>query len=339
MRESLVIDMLNQFLYRTDQQDLLNDWLSKPNAFKASDFKRFADSGVDTINFGLGADSLREALELFAHWNGFALEYPQWLMRIDKPEDFVRCKATNRYGIIFGLQSSAQFETLDAVDTCYAAGQRISQLCHNFRSAVADGAFEPRDAGISEFGGKVIERMNTLGMAVDLGHASDRTKLEACELSKAPLILSHGNCRALNPQSLRACTDEAIRAIARRGGVMGVACIAFMVKGTEPVTIDDVIDHIDHVRDLVGIEHVGIGSDAGIESNDLGRPEILKQMLTKGDPRYRIHGTREIVANLEGPNRMYELTAALVRRGYSDDNVKLVLGGNWQRVLGQIWRG
>jgi membrane dipeptidase len=120
---------------------------------------------------------------------------------------------------------------------------------------------------------------------------------------------------------------------------MGVACIAFMVKGTEPVTIDDVIDHIDHVRDPVGIEHVGIGSDAGIESNDLGRPGILKQMLTKGDPRYRIHGTREIVANLEGPNRMYELTAALVRRGYSDDNVKLVLGGNWQRVLGQIWRG
>ena len=339
VRESLVIDMLNQFLYRTDKQDTLNEWLSKPNAFKAADFRQFADSGVNAINFGLGADSLGEAVELFARWNGFVLEYSQWLMRIDKAEDFARCKSTGRYGIIFGLQSSAQFEKVEAVDTCYAAGQRISQLCHNFRSTVADGAFEPEDAGISEFGGKVIERMNALGMAVDLGHASDRTKLEACELSKAPLILSHGNCRALNPQSLRACTDEAIRAIARHGGVMGIACIAFMVKGSEPVTVDDVIDHVDHVRDLVGIEHVGIGSDAGIESNDLGSPQVLKDMLAKGDRRYRVHGTREVVAGLEGANRIHELTAALVRRGYSDEHVRLVLGGNWQRVLREIWRG
>jgi membrane dipeptidase len=338
VKESLVIDMLNQFLYRADKQDTLNEWLSKPNAFQSSDFKQFADSGVNAINFGLGADSLREAVELFARWNGFILEYSQWLMRIDKAEDFARCKSMGRYGIILGLQSSAQFETVEAVDTCYAAGQRISQLCHNFRSAVADGAFEPKDAGISEFGGKVIERMNALGMAVDLGHASDRTKLEACELSKAPLILSHGNCRALNPESLRACTDEAIRAIARRGGVMGIACIAFMVKGSEPVTVDDVIDHIDHVRDLVGIEHVGIGTDAGIESNDLGSPQVLKDILAKGDPRYRVHGTHEVVAGLEGANRIHELTAALIRRGYSDEHIKLVLGGNWQRVLREIWR-
>jgi membrane dipeptidase len=339
MRECTVVDMLNQFLYRTDKEATLNDWLSKPNAFTAADFQQFAASGVSSGNFGLGAGSLREATELFGRWNGFVLQYPQWLARVDKAADFAHCKATGRYGIIFGLQSAAQFENLDAVDACYAAGQRISQLCHNFRSVAADGAFEPRDAGISEFGAKVIERMNKLGMAVDLGHASDRTKLEACELSKTPLILSHGNCRALNPGSLRAATDEAIRALAQRGGVMGIACIAFMVKGSEPVTVDDVIDHVDHVRDLAGIEHVGIGSDAGVESNDLGSPQVLQDMLAKADPRYRVHGTHEIVAGLEGPNRFFEITAALVRRGYSDEHIRLVLGGNWQRVLGEIWRG
>jgi len=338
MKECTVVDMLNQFLYRTDKQSTLNDWLSKPNAFATSDFRQFADSGVSVINFGLDAGSLREATELFARWNGFILQYPQWLARVDKAADFTHCKATGRYGIIFGLQSAAQFESLEAVDACYAAGQRISQLCHNFRSVVADGAFEARDAGVSEFGAKVIERMNSLGMAVDLGHASDRTKVEACELSKASLILSHGNCRALNPGSLRASSDEAIRALAKRGGVMGITCIAFMVKGSEPVMVDDVIDHIDHVRDLVGIEHVGIGSDAGIESNDLGSPQILNDMLTKGDPRYHVHGTHEVVAGLEGPTRFFELTAALLRRGYSNEHVRLVLGGNWQRVLGEIWR-
>ena len=339
IRESLVIDMLNQFLYRTDKQGTLTDWLTKPNAFKLADFRQFADSGVNAINFGLDAGSLHEATELFARWNQFILQYPQWLMRIDKAKDFAACKAAGRYGIIFGLQSSAQFETVAAVDSCYVSGQRISQLCYNFRSAVADGAFEPRDAGISEFGAKVIQRMNSVGMAVDLGHASDRTKMEACEISSTPLILSHGNCRALNPKSLRAATDEAIRALARRGGVMGITCIAFMVRGSEPVTVEHVVDHIDHVRDLVGIEHVGIGSDAGIESNDLGAPQTLKDMLAKADPRYHVHGTHEVVAGLEGPNRMYELTAALLRRGYSDDHIRLVLGGNWQRVLGEIWRG
>lgn len=337
VRESLVIDMLNQFLYRTDKQDLLNEWLSQPGAFTQSDFEFFIGSGVNAINFGSAVASLNEAKKLFAKWNSFLLEYPQWLLRVNSVNDFERVKNEGRYGIIFGLQSSAQFETVDAVDTCYGYGQRISQLSYNFRSLVADGAFEPHDGGVSEFGGKVIERMNKVGMAVDLGHASDRTKLDACEISKRPMILSHGNCRALNPDAPRTSTDEAIRQLAKRGGVMGITCIAFMVKNSEPVTIDDVINNFDHVRDLVGIEHVGIGSDAGIESNDLGAPQILKDMLTKADSRYHVHGTHEIVAGLEGQKRIYALTAAFVRRGYTDEHIRLILGQNWKRVLVDIW--
>lgn len=339
VRESLVIDMLNQFLYREDERSVLNDWLTRAGAFKEQDFEPFRNSGVDAINFGEGADSLTAAMTLFGKWNGFLLNYPEWLTRIGSAADFAAAKRQGRYGIIFGLQSSAQFETVDAVDACYAQGLRISQLSYNFRSLVADGAFEPHDAGVSEYGAKVIARMNKVGMAVDLGHASDRTKLDACEISKAPIILSHGNCRALNLGALRASTDEAIRALAKGGGVMGISCIAFMVKGSEPVTVDDVVDHFDHVRDLVGVEHVGIGSDAGIESNDLGPPGILKEMLANADPRYRVHGTHEIVAGLEGPKRVFELTAALVRRGYTDAHIRLILGENWRRVLGTIWRG
>ena len=335
--ESLVIDMLNQFLYRVDKQSVLNDWLSRPGTFTRSDFEFVISSGVNAINFGLDASSLNDAEKLFAKWNSFLLDYPQWLMRINAANDFEQAKNQGRYGIIFGLQSSAQFETVDAVNTCYGYGQRISQLSYNFRSLVADGAFEPHDGGVSEYGGKVIDRMNKVGMAVDLGHASDRTKLEACEISKYPVILSHGNCRALNPDAPRTSTDEAIRKLAKRGGVMGITCIAFMVKGAEPVTVDDVVNHFDHVRDLVGIEHVGIGSDAGVESNDLGAPQILKDMLAKADSRYRVHGTHEVVSGLEGQKRIYDLTAAFVRRGYTDEHIRLVLGQNWRRVLGDVW--
>ena len=337
MRESLVIDMLNQFLYRVDQKDLLEKWLTVPGSFTQADFERFRSTGVHVINFGDGADSPADAESLFARWNSFIALYPQWLLRINDAADMARAREQGKLGILYGLQSSAQFQTLDDVNRCYGWGQRVSQLSYNFRTLVADGAFEPFDGGVSEYGGRVIDRMNTVRMAVDLGHASDKTKLDAFAISKAPVIISHSNCRALIPLSLRATTDDAIRKLAAKGGVIGISDIAFMVKGSEPVTIDDVIDHYDHVRDLVGIEHVGVGSDAGIESNDLGSPKILSDMLAHADPRYHVHGTHEVVAGLEGPSRMWQLCAALVRRGYTDRQIGLVLGGNWARVLKAIW--
>jgi membrane dipeptidase len=338
MRESLVIDMLNQFLYRIDQKDLKEKWLTQPGAFTAADFLRFKGTGVSVINFGEGADGFADAELLFAKWNSFIAQYPQWLLRINDAADLMKAKDQGKLGILFGLQSSDQFQNLDDVNRCFGYGLRVSQLSYNFRTRVADGAFEPFDGGLSEYGGKVIDRMNSIGMAVDLGHASDRTKLDAIEISKKPVILSHGNCRALNPNAARTTTDDAIRKLAGKGGVMGITDIAFMVKGSEPVRIDDVVDHFDHVRDLVGIEHVGVGSDAGIESNDLGSATVLKELLAKADPRYRVHGQHEIVMGLEGPNRMYELTAALIRRRYTDDQVRLVLGGNWARVLKEVWQ-
>jgi membrane dipeptidase len=337
MRESLVIDMLNQFLYRFDQKDLKEKWLTEPGAFREADFERFKQTGVHVIGFGEGVNNFSEAEQLFGKWNSFIALYPQWLRRINNAADMARVREDGKFGILYGVQSSAQFETLDDVNRCYGMGQRVSQLSYNYRSLVADGAFEPYDGGVSEYGGKVIERMNTVRMAVDIGHASDKTKLDALAISKAPVILSHGNCRALIPGGLRASTDDAIRKLAAKGGVMGISDIAFMVKGTEPVTIDDVVDHYDHVRDLVGIEHVGVGSDAGIESNDLAGPEKVKAILTTADKRYRIHGSHEVVAGMEGPNRMWELCAALVRRGYTDEHIQLVLGGNWARVLKEIW--
>ena len=224
------------------------------------------------------------------------------------------------------------------MNRCFGYGLRVSQLSYNFRTRVADGAFEPFDGGVSEYGGKVIERMNSIGMAVDLGHASDKTKLDAIEISKKPVILSHGNCRALNPDSLRATTDDAIRKLAKKGGVIGITDIAFMVKGSEPVSVDDVVDQFDHVRDLVGIEHVGVGSDAGIESNDPGVANRLEGTSRESRSPLSRPWQHEIVTGLEGPKRMYELTAALVRRGYTDDQVRLVLGGNWARVLKNIWQ-
>jgi len=337
VRESLVIDMLNQFLYRNDLRTELRQWLSKPGAFTASDFQRFADSGINAINFGEGAGAYDEAIRLLADWNSFIAQYPDWLLRIGAASDFDKAKSSHRYGILFGFQDASHFRRPADVDTFYGLGQRVSQLTYNFRNLVGNGAFEPHDDGISEFGATIVERMNHVGMAVDCGHAGDRTMLDAFEISKAPVIISHGNCRALNPGHPRCVTDEAISRLAKSGGVIGVNFISFMVKDHEPTNVDDVIDHIDHVAHLVGIEHVGIGSDFGLESNDFAPPEVLANILQKADKRYRVHH-REAVGDLAGEKRIYVLTDALIRRGYTDEHIRLILGGNWRRVLDKIWR-
>jgi membrane dipeptidase len=336
VRESLVIDMLNQFLYRTDLQSKLKKWLSQPGAFTAADLQRFLDSGINAINFGNGADNYEDGIRLFAEWNSFIAQYPDWLLRIGSAADFDRAKASRHYGILFGLQNATHFRRPDDVDTFYGLGQRVSQLTYNFRNLVGNGAFEPHDDGISEFGATIVERMNRVGMVVDCGHAGDRTMLDAFAMSKRPVIISHGNCRALNPGHPRCVTDEAIQAMAKSGGAMGINFISFMVKDHEPTTVEDAVDHIDHVAGLVGIEHVGIGSDFGLESNDFEPPEMLKNMLQRADKRYRVHA-REAVGDLAGEKRMYVLTEAMVRRKYTDEQIRLVLGGNWRRVLDTVW--
>ncbi|HUA84729.1 MAG TPA: membrane dipeptidase [Bryobacteraceae bacterium] len=336
VRESVVIDMLNQFLYRRDMQAKLRQWFSKPGAFTEADFKPFHDSGLTAASFGEAADNYDAGIKLFADWNSFLAMYPDRLLRISTAADFARAKNSGRYGILFGLQNSTHFRKPDDVDVFYGLGQRSGQLTYNYGNLLGAGAFERTNAGVTEFGARILERMNRAGMAVDCGHAGERTMLDAFELSKRPVIISHGNCRALYPGYTRNVTDEAIKAMAKTGGVMGINFISSMVKAHEPTTVDDVVDHFDHVSKLAGVEHVGVGSDMGIESNDFMPPGELARMLASMDARYHAHH-REAVEHLDHPKRIYDLTDALIRRGYTDEHIRLILGENWRRVLTEIW--
>jgi membrane dipeptidase len=338
VRESLVIDMLNQFLYRLDRTSRFKEWL-KPGGFTEADYRAYKDSGVNVFNFGhaaQGADGFEGAVRLLADWSSFIAGYPDWIMRISTAADFQRAKQAGKLGILFGFQNANHFRTAEDVDVFYGLGQRVSQLTYNFRNMVGNGAFERVDGGVSELGVQIVDRMNKVGMTVDVAHAGDRTQMDAFELSKKPVIISHGNARALNNGHPRCISDASIKAMAKSGGVMGINFISFMVKEPEPVSVDDVVDHFDYVSKLAGFEHVGVGSDFGLESNNYLPPDQLSKFLTSADKRYRVHHV-EAVVGLQGPERMYVLTDALIRRGYSDANIRLILGGNFQRVLTQTW--
>lgn len=342
LEETTVIDLLNQFRFPdfAERPPRARRWMSSAGSFSAADWETYRDSGIDVFGLGHAVTSHEEGIRFFADWNGFISQYDQWFMRIDDPADIDRLRGSGRVGILLTFQNSDHFRTTDDVDTFFALGQRVSQLTYNYQNRLGSGFLETSDSGLSVFGGEVVQRMNRVGMGVDVSHCGDRTTLDAVAASTKPVLFSHASCRALAPDHLRCKTDEAIRAMARTGGVMGIPFLRMMIRPEEPVTVDHVVDHIDHVARLVGMEHVGVGSDMDV----VGNPNPVNGEPMRETPnwdRYRLHTDADgrwllTIPGLDHPRRMFDLTEALIRRGYTDEQVRLVLGGNWRRVLGAL---
>jgi membrane dipeptidase len=178
--------------------------------------------------------------------------------------------------------------------------------------------------------------MNRTGMAVDVSHCGDRTTLDAFEASKKPVLITHSNCRALVDGHARCKSDEAIRAVGKAGGVMGITGVRNFVTAQEPTTVDSVIDHFDYVRKMIGVEHVGVGSDTDLDGYDDLEPDALRQLRASYKDSYRFRDRIDI-EGLDHPQRMFDLTEGLIRRRWSDADILLALGGNFARVLGEIW--
>lgn len=336
MQRTTVVDMLSPFTLNFPRQDV---WTKNPESFTAAEFQNFLDSGINIFHpaVGLGGVNAYEvALTFFAGWNAFIAGNDTRLMRIDSVGDLSTVKKSGKVGVILGLQNSEHFRRPDDVDFFHGIGQRVSQLTYNSRNYIGNGSTERRDEGISDFGASIIERMNKVGMAVDVSHCGDRTTLDAFELSKKPVLITHSNCRALVPGHPRDKTDEAIMAVGKAGSVMGITGVRNFVRDKEPTTVEHVLDHFDHVSKLIGPEHVGVGSDIDLFGYDAMTPEANARLRASYKGSY---GFREKL-DIEGinhPKRMFDLTEGLIRRKYTDAQVEGILGGNFRRVLAEIW--
>lgn len=334
--QSTVVDMLSVL---TLDFTKLGKWMNDPESFTAAEFQPFKDSGINIIHpaFGLGgANAYETTLKFFASLNAFIADRSEFFMRIDSPADIERVKKSGKLGIVLGVQNSEQFRNPADVDFFRGLGQRVSQLTYNARNLIGNGATERRDEGISDFGVSIIERMNKVGMAIDVSHCGDRTTLDAFEISKKPVLITHSNCRALVPGHPRVKTDEAIKRVGATGGVMGITGVRMFVKADEPTTVEHYLNHFDHVKKLIGAEHLGVGSDIDLYGYDAMPPELNKQLRAGYKGSY---GFREKI-DIEGinhPKRMFDLTEGLIRRKYSNGEIQGILGGNFARVLKQIW--
>ena len=320
VRRSTVIDMLG--LLTLDSRKL-SAWETDPGRFRQADFLRLRDSGITVFHPAVGytdGNIYTASLRDITGWNTFIAAHTEQFERIEVAAQFKQAKMLGKMGILIGQQNSAHFRTVEDVDRFYDLGQRVSQLTYN-GNRLGGGSSDRRDDGLSQYGVQIVERMNGVGMAVDISHCGDVTTMNSIESSRKPILVTHSNCRALVPGSARCKTDDAIRHMAAKGGVMGITMVRAFVRAASRVTIEDVLDHIDHVTKLVGVEHVGIGSDVDLDGRD-SRAQDAR--------RFDLDG-------IVYAKKIYDLTEGLVRRNYSSRNIELILGGNFERVLTEIW--
>jgi membrane dipeptidase len=260
------------------------------------------------------------------------------LMLVERSGDIVRAKESGKLSLILGFQGCTCLEEeFYLISVFHRLGIRIMQLTYSERNALGYGCLEKRDHGLTVFGHQVVRECNRLGIIVDLAHVGFQTAMDALEVSRSPAIISHANPRAVceNPRNAK---DDLIKAVAETGGVVGISAYAAFNETTpnQWPTIDDMVTHIEYVANLVGIDHVGVGTDMfEARSRHSFETSVRRKYIETFRP-YSSVETRH-VQGLGSLRYFPRLTAALLRRGFSETDTKKIMGGNFLRVFEQVW--
>jgi len=317
----------------------------------ATEIADVRESGLAAINMTIGSVGEMPSLEAFeriirdiASWEGEIDSNPDALARIRIAGDIVAAHDSGRCGLIYALQDGVAFEDdLGRLDALWRFGVRVVQPTYNRRNLLGDGCMEPADAGLSRTGVEAVERMNELGILVDLSHCGRRTTTDAIAVSSKPVAFTHTGSYAL-VEHPRHRTDAELRAVADTGGVIGVFVMPYLAKGNQP-TAADVIAHLDHAIDIAGEDHVSIGTDGNLSPTELTDKYIERFRNETRERKERgiaaPFETEEgylFASDLNTPRRFETLAGLLLERGYSETRVQKILGGNLLRVFSEAWQ-
>ena len=303
--------------------------------------------GIDALNITtchFEADFAQACSEI-ARWHGIINRPGSPWLQVETTADLDRAKAEGRIGIIMGLQNARP--VADELDRLYffrRLGLRIIQLTYNFRNAFGDGCLEREEAGLTILGRDAIKIMNDIGIAIDLSHVGQRTMLGAIEASSQPVLITHANPRALANLE-RNKSDEIIKAVAQRGGVIDASIYGPMCWDQNPArkpTVDDYIRHLEYLANIAGFEHIAFGTDLATGADyQLLAFERSHWRRWEGINRFnRVFGEdipARYLADCNKHSDLPKVTEALVRRGWKEAQVRAYLGGNLKRVLDSIW--
>jgi membrane dipeptidase len=265
--------------------------------------------------------------------------HPDRFLRATTVADIDSAVDRNRIALLYYTQNASPVgDDVERLRVLYDMGVRIIQLTYNTRNLVGDGCLERTNSGLSTFGVALVERMNAMGILVDLSHCGMATTMEGISGSAKPVAITHAGCKAVYDHP-RNKTDEALRALADRGGVIGIYQINPYLGPNERNTLDDYLRHIDHAVRTAGIEHIGIGSDR--EHRRIPDTREEKQKLIDELSRLRPVTASTFrwpffLSELNHPRRMETLATALEARGYKPPDVEKILGGNFRRLFADV---
>jgi membrane dipeptidase len=270
---------------------------------------------------------------------------PDRLALVRTAADIVKAKRERKFGVLLGTQDSAMVgPELDRLAQLKKDGVMTVQLTYNNRNLAGDGALEPANAGLSKLGRATIERIETEKLLLDLSHGGARTMAEAAAFAKRPLVISHTGARALTDHA-RNTEDSTIRAVADKGGAVGVYFMPFLTLDSHPKG-GDLVAHIEHVANVAGEDHVGIGTDNGVmplvldaatkqRLDDWQRERIKQGIAAPGEAV----GVYPYLADYNSLDRYRRLAGVLQGRGWSETRLEKLFGGNFLRVYRAAWGG
>lgn len=270
------------------------------------------------------------------------LAHQDFLIQCRRVEDITRAFEEGRIAWVPVVEGAAPIENeLDRIDILYGLGVRLLGIAYSESNALGGGLKEDRDGGLTKFGKAAVERMNKVGMLIDCSHCGPQTTLDTAAHSADPIVLSHVGARALW-DSKRLCPDEVLKAVAAKGGVIGIesAPHTTMTRTENTHNIEAVMEHFVYVADLVGIDHVTFGIDS-LYGDHVALHHVFAAQLSTGDIHSKQVQYQEVpyVKGLENPTEASKnILRWLVKQGYSDGDIKKVIGGNVLRVLEQVWK-
>jgi len=299
------------------------------------------NSGVTAVKTSLaGTDAdFADTVEEIAFFQRLVEAHPDVFLQVREADDFARAKREKKLGILFSFESADMFEgKVERISLFRNLGVRVMQLSYNKTSPWASGVMADPPTGLTELGRKAVAEMNAQGVAIDISHANEATSKDVLALSKMPALITHGGAKAVHEHP-RNKSDEILKAVADRGGVIGIYDLPYLTASPKQPALDDYMAHMTHVLNVCGEDHVGVGSDSSLNAWDMS-PEDFKKME---DYRHKtgVAAPEEdrpmYVEGLNTPRRIEVIADALLKRGYSASVAEKVIGRNFVDALTRIW--
>lgn len=299
-------------------------------------FRQMRVGGLDAVHVTIAYhENFRETVLNVQQWNRWFEQFSDLIFRGLTAQDVTVAQKTARTAIFFGFQNPSPIEDdIGLVEVWHDLGARFMQLTYNNQSLLAAGCYEDRDCGITRMGREVIREMNRVGMVIDMSHSGEKSTLEAMEVSNRPIAITHAN-PAFWHAALRNKSNDVLKALAQSGGMLGFSMYPHHLKGGSACTIDSFAEMIARTADLMGAQHLGIGSDLCQDQPD----SVVTWMRNGRWTKTLDYG--EGSANAAGfpaqpdwfcDNRDFgNLETALLAVGFDAAETAGILGGNWLR--------